>query len=343
MSKISYKKSNGHSSSYEVFEHNGVKISVDNSESILAEKYRPRIIDDLILPDNMINKIKNILKTKKIPNMLFYSALGGSGKDSIISVISNNVPMTMNTINASLDNKIETIRTKVAGFVRTNSLDGTRKVLYLNEAGGFSKDKIDSLKALIEDSSDRVSFMMTTNSTKNISHAFKSRFQFFDMNFLPNDERKPLAMKMYKRLTAILAYEKIEYEPQDLQRILIRYFPSYRELMVTLEQSIMNGKLVVVNDTAIDSLNEIIEYINKGDFENIVKISDKITVENILREFNNRKTTGLLNDVKNMPVVIQALNDFQNSLASGVIFPSISFSVFCLTLIQNKIILNSQA
>lgn len=340
---MQYIKPNGHRSNYEVIDNGTMKISVDASEThILAEKYRPRIVEDLILPSQLQAKVEDIIKTQKIPNLLFYSTNGGTGKDSILSVIKAQVPLTMLTINASVDRSIEIVRTKIMQFVATPSMDGTRKVCYLTEAGGMTSIAMDSLKALIEDYSGRVSFVMTTNSLNNLTQPLMTRFEFVDLNNIPKEERNSLAMKTFQRLGCILTNENVEFSNEDLGKLLVRFFPSYRELMNAMKKSIIDGKLRVEDSISSSVVNDVIEAINSEDFEACVKISEVMNVHSFAQEMNRLHYIGLLESPISFVAFIPALNELQQSISKAVPFLNVSFSLFCLNLIKAKVKLKKQ-
>lgn len=335
---MEYTKPNGQTSSYEVIDFgNGIKVSVDKNEvHILAEKYRPRIVEDLILPLALKQKIETIIKTQKLPNMLFYSAKGGTGKDSIISVIRAQVPMTMMTINASLERGIDAIKSRVMDFVATPSFDGSRKVCYLTEAGGLTTVAMDSLKAVIEDFSNRVTFIMTTNSMNNISHALKSRFEFIDLNNIPKEERQTLALETFKRLACILRNEQVSFTQEDLGKLIYRFFPSYRELINGTTACISDGVLKVEDVMSSSIVNQVITCINNEDVEGIIKMSETINVHGFAQEINRLQYDGLLEDSKMYVAFIPALNELQQSIVQAVPFLNISFCMFCISMIQTK-------
>ena len=340
---MEYTKPNGLRGNYEILEIDGTKLSVDNSEfHILAEKYRPRIVEDLVLPAELQKMVQNVIKSEQIPNMLFFSVTGGTGKDSIISVLKAQVPMTMLTINASIDRNIDTVRTKIMQFVGTPSMDGTRKVCYLTEAGGMTSVAMDSLKSVIEDYSGRVSFIMTTNSMENITHALKSRFQFFDMNHIPKEERNVLAKSMFMRLNAILKNESVTFTNENLLELLMRHFPSYRELMNAVGSSIKDKNLVVTAAMAKSVLNQVIGFINAGQYAEIVRISESINVPSFAQTINHLHYVGLLQNENDFLVLIPALNDLQMAISKAVPFPNVSFCLFCLMLIKSKVQLIQQ-
>lgn len=339
-SNVPYTKVNGESCKYDIIKVNDITLSVDMSEFVWAEKYRPRILEDLILPEKEYQTVKSIIEKGAVPNMLFFSSNGGVGKDSIVSVLINHVPSTVLQINASLERGLDVIKSKVVQFARTNSLDGTKKIMYLSEISGLTNVAVDSLKAVVEDHSSRISFLMTTNSMNNISHAFQSRFQFFDMNEINSDERKPLVIKLYNRLKAILTLEGVSFEDKDLQTLILRYFPSYREIMVALEQASVSGTLKLQDDTTNTMINDVVIAINSGDYVKCVELSEKVNVINFANVMKTRYVKGLLKDPSMLVAFIPALNELQNAIQRRVPFLGVSFSLFCLTLMNAKVQMN---
>jgi len=341
-SDIKYQKPNGQIRKYDVYknEKTGKEISVDKDEFIWAEKYRPRILDDLIIPSAIKNKVEQIIKTKKIPNLLFFSVMGGTGKDSIISVIKAQVPMTMLTINASLERGMDTIKNKVVKFVSTNSIDGTRKVIYLTEAGGLTPVAMDSLKSVIEENSKRMSFFMTTNTISNISHPLKSRFEFFDMNVIPHEEKGILAKEMLERLCFILELENIEYDYKDVGRLVVKYFPSYREMIIALQQNVVDNKFVYGASTIDDEIKSTLIAINEKNYEKCVRLSKNISIEGFMQYIQNHYDDNLLESTQFFPAFISAFNTLQIAINNRVPFPDISFLVFCNELMKANIKFN---
>lgn len=107
-------------------------INFDANEFIWAEKYRPKKLDDVILPERIKEKFAEYIATKQIPHMLF-SGSAGIGKTTVAKAICNEIDADMLYINASKENGIDTIRVKVTQFASTVSLEGNLKVILLDE------------------------------------------------------------------------------------------------------------------------------------------------------------------------------------------------------------------
>ena len=53
---------------------------IDNSQYMLVEKYRPQTLNDMILPQEMKDQVKEWLDNERVPNMLLSSISPGLGK-----------------------------------------------------------------------------------------------------------------------------------------------------------------------------------------------------------------------------------------------------------------------
>jgi Cdc6-like AAA superfamily ATPase len=99
--------------------------------NLYVEKYRPKTLSDLVLSDSNRKYFESI--TDEIPNLLFVGT-PGLGKTTLARILVNDVLECQYLyINASDENGIDTIRSKVVGFSQTKSLDGKHKVVVLDE------------------------------------------------------------------------------------------------------------------------------------------------------------------------------------------------------------------
>ena len=342
--EVKYRKMNKFISKYRVMEYKSTKFSVDDSEEeIWFEKYRPRIIEDLILPKEQLAKLEDIIESKKLPNLLFYSSIGGSGKDSIISVLKNNLNLNMMIYDASLDRGIDNIKSKVIPFATSRSIDDTRKVVYLTELGGMTKIAVDSLKSFIE-SQSHVSFLVSTNNLSNLSQPFLSRFNVIEMNGIPKDENKEIIIKVFKRLQCVLEYENVKYTKEDVVQIIRNNFignPSYREIFQQLQNSVIGGELVYNNsNTVIELFNEALQCINESKYEDFAKMSQRIDIKLFLNYLGVEYPKILKDFQKDYVEFMNSLHKCQTSLATGVMLKHIPLIVFANECMMHKIKFN---
>jgi len=254
---------------------------------IWAEKYRPKKFEDLILPSTVENLYKKILETKEIPNLLLYSS-PGTGKTSSVKVLAKELDYEVLYINASLENTIDVIRTKVQTFAASKSFFGKRKLCFLDEADRISIDGLNSLKVLIEQFSSNCSFVIATNYIAKFPEPIISRFQVVNFEEYDEEEERELQKKYAGRLLKILKNEGVKNVDKELKRALIRLvqktFPDLRKAIVELQRLYYsygeNITVEAVDKHVKDFIEETIKKIYQGKYREVVKeILSKLTPE----------------------------------------------------------------
>lgn len=209
-----------------------------NFNSLWVEKYRPKSLNDFVCTESN-KEILNAFQDKdEIPNLLFIGT-PGIGKTSLAKIIVNDILKTQYLyINASDENGIDTIRTKVTNFAQTKSIDGKVKVIVLDEADGLSLDAQRVLRNTMEEYALITRFILTANYKYRVIPALQSRCQTFDLT-------PPLDL-LAKRCIQILKAEKIEI-PQDQNTKLVEFlkanYPDLRKCINELQKNTLTGKL----------------------------------------------------------------------------------------------------
>jgi len=193
-----------------------------------VEKYRPKNIEDFICNDKIKLFIQTIQTQKNIPNLLFVGT-PGIGKTSLAKIIVNDILKSQYLyINASDENGIDTIRSKVTSFAQSKSLYGDIKVIILDETDGLSIDAQRALRNTMEEYSSITRFILTANYKYRIINALQSRCQSFDLT--------PPVEGAVKRCVHILKNEKIEIPADQKQHLLSFIKSNYPDLRKTINE-----------------------------------------------------------------------------------------------------------
>lgn len=104
----------------------------NNMKLPLVEKYRPAVLDDLVLDSNVREYFSSIKSVEDLNHILLVSG-PGTGKTSLAKILVNQLDAPYRYINASDERGIDTIRDKVKGFAQTKSILGGMKIVILDE------------------------------------------------------------------------------------------------------------------------------------------------------------------------------------------------------------------
>lgn len=208
-----------------------------------TERYRPTILDELIVPDRVFSKLKQGV----YQNMLFYGG-PGSGKTSSAKILASGHPSMY--INCSSETGVDTVRTKITEFCSTLSvIDGEKKlkVVILDEFDGVSDQYMKALRGTIEQFENTTRFIATCNYFNKIPDNIQSRFECINFDF-SDIEEKEIEKKYFKRVYEILKIEGIEIEKDALVELVRRKFPDLRSTINVLQGYHAEGKTKITLD-----------------------------------------------------------------------------------------------
>lgn len=207
-----------------------------------AIAYRPKTVKDFLFQDETTKSlVLKFIDEKNIPHLLL-SGHRGTGKSSLVNVLKHEInidDMDFLYINASFDNSIDVIRTKVNSFVNTFAMSAF-KMVYLDEADRLTPAAQDALKSMVEDYAENARFIFTCNKPSRIIPELKSRCQEIAFRTLNKDE-------VFAKAVEILDLEGVDLEQKNIAKLIKAYrdatFPDFRKLLNTLQQNVIDGVL----------------------------------------------------------------------------------------------------
>ena len=199
---------------------------------LFTEKYRPKNLDDLILPDRVMSKFKDGL----VQNMLFAGS-PGTGKTSCAKAIVNQFNLPYLYINASPDTSVDVIRTRIIDFGSTVSImdaPGSFKVVILDEVDGVSDQFFKALRATMEQFASNSRFIATCNYINKLPDPILSRFEVINFDF-DKEEESELTKKYIRRVYEICKQEEMTIDKEALVEFVRRNFPDLRSTLNKLQ------------------------------------------------------------------------------------------------------------
>ena len=157
-----------------------------------VEQYRPKTVDDCILPQTLKNTFKEFVANGNVPNVIL-SGGPGVGKTTIAKAVLEELGATYMMINGSEESGIDVLRTKIKNFASTVSLEGGRKYLILDEADYLNPQSTQpALRGFMEEFHNNCGFILTCNYKNRLIEPLHSRCSVVDFN-IPKSEKPNLA------------------------------------------------------------------------------------------------------------------------------------------------------
>jgi len=243
-----------------------------NTDFLWVEQYRPKTIDDCILPDSLKSLFSAFIKKGEISNMLF-SGTAGIGKTTVAKALCEQMNCDWIMINGSEEGGIDVLRNKIKNFASTVSLSGGKKVVILDEADYLNPQSTQpALRGFVEEFHKNCRFILTCNFKNRIIEPLHSRFSNIEFKVNPKDKPK-LASRLFERAIYILKEQNVDYEDKVLVELITKHFPDFRKLINELQRysvsgSIDAGILVNVSD---ENLKTLVTHLKNKEFSDMRK------------------------------------------------------------------------
>ena len=231
-------------------------MSKDNT--LWVEKYRPQTLDTYIGNDHLKSKVEVYLESGDLPHLLLYGK-AGTAKTTLAKLLVNNIECDYLYINASDENNVETVRSKVKNFASTMGFKDY-KVIILDECDYITPNAQAALRNLMETFSKHCRFILTCNFVERIIDPIQSRCQTFQV--IP-----PNKNDVAKHLHNILTDEGVSYEREDLAILVNSGYPDIRRVINGAQRQSVDGKLVIDKQSIVenDYKLKLLEILEKQD------------------------------------------------------------------------------
>jgi len=230
-----------------------------------VEKYRPKTVEECILPEATKATFQEYVNRKEIPNLLL-SGTAGVGKTTIAKALCEEVGCDYIVINGSSERGIGTMQNQVMNYATAMSLSGGRKVVILDEADNLTTDAQKALRGIIEEVAANCSFIFTCNFKSKIMDAIHSRCTVID--FKINGSKAKMATQFFKRVEWILKEENVTYDKEVVAAIITKHFPDNRRVLNELQRYSVSGNIDkgILASVADINLSDLVKSLKNKDF-----------------------------------------------------------------------------
>jgi len=295
-------------------------------QEIWTEKYRPQKLKEMVGQRDIVERLQSFVKIKNIPHCLF-AGPPGCGKTTASLCIAyelygNSWKSNFLELNASDERGIDTIRVKVKDFARTISLDGSFKIIYLDEADSLTRDAQHALRRTMEKYANTARFVLSCNYSSKIIQPIQSRTAVFRFSQL--DEGN-----ITKSLKDISKKEKMNVDDDGFKAIIYAAEGDMRRAINILQAaSTIKGKIskeTIYKVTSKADPQEVKKMLLKaldGNFAESRKqllyllYTRGLAGEDIIKEIHSQIFSLNVEDVKKLQL-IEKIGEYEFRLTEG--------------------------
>jgi len=248
------------------------------SNSLWVEKYRPKNLENYIGNEHLKSKVEHYLESGDVPHLLLYGK-AGTGKTTLAKLIINNIECDYLYINASDENNVDTVRTKVKNFASTIGFKDT-KVIILDECDYITPNAQAALRNLMETFSKHCRFILTCNYVERIIDPIQSRCQSFQI--IPPSKRE-----VAKHLHKILVQENVIDKPEDIKILVETGYPDIRRIINSAQRNVVGNQLKLDTSSIIqnDYKLKLVKILETQDKKTAFKEIRQLLADNKVTDF----------------------------------------------------------
>lgn len=290
---------------------------MNNEHLLWVEKYRPHRIADCILPEELKKTFQEYVTQKSVPNLILAGG-PGMGKTTVARAMCDEIDLDYIMINGSNESNIDTLRTKIVGYASAVSLTGGRKVVIIDEADYLNPNSTQpAFRGVIEEFAENCSFIFTCNYKNRLIEPLHSRCAVLDFK-IAKEDRPKIAVALAKRIVDILKGEKIKYDLDTVQALIVKYFPDFRRILNELQRYSVSG---VIDKGIFEQLDQakidtVIGYLRDKNFRDLRKWVgenlDNDTIQ-IMKEVYYKLTDFI--EPQYVPAAVVLLGKYQHQAA----------------------------
>ena len=308
-----------------------------NTDFLWVEQYRPKTIEDCILPESLKTLFSSFVKKGELSNLLF-SGTPGIGKTTVAKALCEEMNCDWIMINGSEEGGIDVLRNKIKNFASTVSLSGGKKVVILDEADYLNPQSTQpALRGFIEEFHKNCRFILTCNFKNRIIEPLHSRFSNIEFKISPKDKPK-LASKLFERTISILKENNVDYNDKVLAQLVKKHFPDFRKVINELQRYSVSGSIDsgILTNITNENLKSLMKLLKEKDFTETRKWVTQNLDNDPVRIFRSIYD-NLYNNLQpeTIPHAVLILADYQYKSAF-VADQEINFTA-CLTEIMSQV------
>ncbi len=304
---------------------------MQSEDFLWTEKFRPKTIEQCILPVELKQTFQQFVNDRNIPNLLL-TGKPGVGKTTVARAMLEQLECDYIIINGSLYGNIDTLRNDIMTFASTVSFSGGRKYVIIDEADFLNPNSTQpALRNFMEEFSRNCGFILTCNFKNRILEPIHSRCSVVDFN-IPTSERPRLAAQFFKRAMSILEEQNVEYDQKAVAEVVQQYFPDWRRVLNELQRYSATGKIDsgILNSMSDETMKSLVNSMKNRKYSEVrLWVAEHLDIDpnTLFRKFYDYSNELFEKD--SIPQLVVLLADY--SYKQGFVADQEINTVACLT------------
>jgi replication factor C small subunit len=312
-----------------------IGISVNPEEFVWENKFRPKTVNDCILPKHIQDKMEKVVRERQFTHMTFHSS-PGTGKSTVAKAICTELDLDYIFINGSKEGRLmETVRNIVEPFISSMSVDhhaqGIKVVIY-DEFDNSGHDVQKAIRGLIDESITTCRFIFTGNYVTKIIDPIISRTSMIDFS-VPHKEKPYIMARILERCCAILEFEKIPYDKKVLATYIAKTFPDFRKILNELQSYSACGRIDSgILTFSLDKYKPLVDFIIDKDFSSIINWVKNNAFDGSVYSIVGKELYKHIDKVVWLDVIIKCDEyQYRHAFATD---PDVTLFAFCASLME---------
>jgi len=294
-----------------------------------VEKYRPKLLDDIVNQIGIIKRLKQFVKDKSMPHLIFAGPAGTGKTTSALAMVRElyGRKMAVNRayleLNASDARGIDVIRTYIKDFAKARpSTEIPFKILILDEADNMTSPAQQALRRTMEKYTKNCRMILICNYSNKIIPPIQSRCVVFRFSSLNSEDIKT-------RVNYVANEEGITLTPEGLLALVdvsrgdcrraINYLQSCGTISKKIDQDVV---FRVAGEVPPEKIKEILKTALQGQLQSSIDLLNALIKEyglsgqNIIK--NIHREIYELDVAENMKIELsKLLAEFEYRLSQG--------------------------